>query len=95
MLIRLNPGGDGARTGIVAFTGFRAGRRRRIPLSQTFRVTPAPAPRGQWRQEKYVWHTSGWSHQSPAGKPVHEPFSEVLADHRKGQILSGSGSELR
>jgi site-specific DNA recombinase len=35
------------------------------------------------------------SHQSLAGKPVHEPFSEVLADHREGRTLSGSDSELR
>ena len=35
------------------------------------------------------------SHQSLAGKPVHEPFSEVLADHRTGRTVSGSGSELR
>src|ERR1017187_3630068 len=34
------------------------------------------------------------SKQSLAGKPVHEPFSEVLADHGKGRILSGSGSDL-
>src|ERR1035437_4352554 len=50
---------------------------------------------GQWRQEEHAWHTAGWSHQSLAGKPVHEPFSEILADHRKGRILSGSGRELR
>jgi hypothetical protein len=33
---------------------------------------------------EHVWHTAGWSHQSLAGKPVYEPFSEVLADHREG-----------
>ena len=37
----------------------------------------------------------GGGHQSLAGKPVYEPFSEVLADHRKGRILSGSDRELR
>ena len=41
-------------------------------------------PRVERREEQHLWHTTGRSHQSLAGQPVHEPFSEVLADHRTG-----------
>ncbi len=37
---------------------------------------------GQWGEGKHLWNSTGRRHQSLARQPVHEPFSEVLADHR-------------
>src|SRR5712691_9575955 len=37
---------------------------------------------GQRWEGKHLWNPAGRRYQSLARQPVHEPFSEVLADHR-------------
>jgi site-specific DNA recombinase len=61
--------------------------RHSIPIPQSGpRSYESPAPSSGVTASKpnadYLLRSG--SHQSLAGKPVHEPFSEVLADHRKG-----------
>jgi retron-type reverse transcriptase len=38
---------------------------------------------GQRWEGKHLWNPTGRRYQSLARQPVHEPFSEVLADHRE------------
>ena len=49
-------------------------------------------------RDRVVQHSRnppGWGGEPAAGQPVHEPVSEVLADHRTGEGFPGTGGQLR